>query len=266
MTISNRPPSGTGAGAVAGDRLVADLALCCSAGYPCTETRCMADGGTDDRTWPQHDRRRAAAEPVRPRRGRGGGRAAGLLPAATRAQSATPGDDGPNWPGTLPGRHRQVVDAYNVSSGHPLVFAHTFLATKPAGRGGHGHRSARRGADRAEQRDVGKIQDRRSTQHHRSGNQGTGGEKSLPAPKARCPAGRRSPRFDRLLARGAVIGACNVALHGQSKMLAGNAGVSAEQAAKEWIENVVPGVTVVPSGVWGLNRAQEAGCTYCAGG
>ena len=71
---------------------------------------------------------------------------------------------------------------------------------------------------------------------------------------------------DRLLANGTVIGACNIALQVQSKMLAGNAGVSADEAAKEWAANVVPGITIIPSGTWGVNRAQEAGCTYCAGG
>jgi hypothetical protein len=29
---------------------------------------------------------------------------------------------------------------------------------------------------------------------------------------------------------------------------------------------LVPGVTILPSGTWGVNRAQEAGCTYCSGG
>jgi intracellular sulfur oxidation DsrE/DsrF family protein len=57
-----------------------------------------------------------------------------------------------------------------------------------------------------------------------------------------------------------------MALQGQSAKLAGNAGVSAEAAAKEWAANVVPGITIIPSGVWGVNRAQEAGCTYCSGG
>jgi len=71
---------------------------------------------------------------------------------------------------------------------------------------------------------------------------------------------------DRLLARGVVFGACNVALAVQSKMLAPNAGVSAEEAAKEWAANVIAGITVIPSGTWGVNRAQEAGCSYCAGG
>jgi hypothetical protein len=71
---------------------------------------------------------------------------------------------------------------------------------------------------------------------------------------------------DRLLANGAVFGACNMALRGLSKKLAGNAGVSADDAAKEWAANVVPGITIIPSGTWGVNRAQEAGCTYCTGG
>ena len=72
--------------------------------------------------------------------------------------------------------------------------------------------------------------------------------------------------IDRLLANATVVGACNMALMIQSKMLAGNAGVSAEEAAKEWAANVIPGITVIPSGTWGVNRAQQAGCSYCAGG
>jgi hypothetical protein len=40
--------------------------------------------------------------------------------------------------------------------------------------------------------------------------------------------------IDVLLASGTLFGASHVALLGQSKMLAGNAGVSAGEAAKEW--------------------------------
>ena len=72
--------------------------------------------------------------------------------------------------------------------------------------------------------------------------------------------------IDRVLADGAVIGACNIALKVLSGKLAQNAGLSAEEAAKEWAANIIPGITVIPSGTWGLNRAQEHGCTYCAGG
>jgi intracellular sulfur oxidation DsrE/DsrF family protein len=72
--------------------------------------------------------------------------------------------------------------------------------------------------------------------------------------------------IDRLVAAGVVFGACDMALHGLSKRLAARAGVSAEEAAREWTANLVTGVTLIPSGVWGVNRAQEAGCTYCSGG
>jgi hypothetical protein len=66
--------------------------------------------------------------------------------------------------------------------------------------------------------------------------------------------------------RGVVFGACNIALQVQSKMLAGNANVTAEEAAKEWAATVIAGITIIPSGTRGVNRAQEAGSTYCAGG
>ena len=57
---------------------------------------------------------------------------AGLASAASRSQAATPpAGDGLTWPGKLKGRHRQVVDAYNVNSGYPLLFASTFLLTDP---------------------------------------------------------------------------------------------------------------------------------------
>jgi hypothetical protein len=44
-------------------------------------------------------------------------------------------------------------------------------------------------------------------------------------------------------------------------MLAANAGVNADEAAREWAANVVPDITNIPSGTWGVNRAQEDGCT-----
>ena len=39
------------------------------------------------------------------------------------ARAAAGADDGPDWPGTLKGRHRQVVDAYAANDGFPLAFA-----------------------------------------------------------------------------------------------------------------------------------------------
>src|SRR5271154_5673085 len=59
---------------------------------------------------------------------------AGLASAASRAQAATPvAGEGPNWPGKLQGRHRQLVDAYTVNDGRPLAFAQAFLLTDAPG-------------------------------------------------------------------------------------------------------------------------------------
>ena len=34
----------------------------------------------------------------------------------------------------------------------------------------------------------------------------------------------------------------------------------------EWIKHLLPGVQLVPSGVWALGRAQEHGCGYIYAG
>lgn len=69
-----------------------------------------------------------------------------------------------------------------------------------------------------------------------------------------------------ITSRGMVIGACNLALTVVSGMTAPKAGVTADVAKKEWTAGLLPGVVLVPSGVYAVNRAQETGCTYCYGG
>lgn len=71
---------------------------------------------------------------------------------------------------------------------------------------------------------------------------------------------------DKLVARGVQFTCCNVAITAVSGLLAKNAGVTPEVAKAEWIAALLPGVTLVPSGVFAVNRAQEKGCTYCHAG
>jgi hypothetical protein len=189
---------------------------------------------------------------------------AGLATKPSHAQTPTARTDGPNWPGPLQGRHRQVVDAYEANSGFPLAFAYTFLAPNESATAvvvlRHGAFPIALG-------------------HPMWAKYRIGESLKITDPETKAPAIKNPflrPKagvllvddiaLDRLLARGVVFGACNIALQVQSKMLAGNAGVSAEEAAKEWTANIVPGITLIPSGTWGVNRAQEGGCTYCAGG
>jgi intracellular sulfur oxidation DsrE/DsrF family protein len=71
---------------------------------------------------------------------------------------------------------------------------------------------------------------------------------------------------DELLAKGVLVGVCNIALTIYSGMLATKMGMQADAIKKEWIANLHPGVTVVPSGVIAVNRTQEKGCAYCFAG
>ena len=186
----------------------------------------------------------------------------GLGTAATRAQAEP--SDGPDWPGTLKGRHRQVFDIYDINDGFPLGFANNFLTPNESATAVliFRHKGLVYGVGSAmwAKYKIGetlKIIDP---------------ETKAPAVKNPWfepkPGALRNPdmALDRLIARGTVMGACAVALRGTSRQLAGNAGVTPDEALKEWTANLIPGVAVLPSGTWAVNRAQEAGCTYCAGG
>jgi hypothetical protein len=191
---------------------------------------------------------------------------AGLLPMSSGTAIAAPGTDGPNWPGKLKGRHRQVVDGYALNGGYPLAFAYNFVSTNAPG-AATSVVILRAGA-------FPMALGNTIWAKYKIGETFKIIDPETNAPAVKNPFLHPKPgvllgddiAVDRLLATGGIIGACNIALHGQSKRLASNAGVSADDAAKEWAANIVPGITIVPSGVWGLNRAQEAGCTYCSGG
>jgi hypothetical protein len=189
----------------------------------------------------------------------------GLAAMPSRA-SAAPVADGPAWPGKLKGRHRQVVDGTWINDGAALEYAHNFLATNPSPGAALVVVILRGGA-------LPIALNNTIWEKYKIGEAFKITDPETKAPAVKNPFLHPKPgvlrsdeaAVDRLLAAGAVFGACDVALHGQSKRLAGNAGVSAEEAAKEWAANVIPGITIIPAGVWGVNRAQEAGCTYCGG-
>ena len=59
---------------------------------------------------------------------------------------------------------------------------------------------------------------------------------------------------------------CNMAITVYSAAAAGKMGLKPEDVKKEWTENVLPGIQIVPSGVWALGRAQEKQCAYIFAG
>ena len=186
----------------------------------------------------------------------------GFATTTVRAQAAQ--SDGPDWPGTLKGRHKQVFDVQEINRGSPLGFTNNFLTPNESATAvlvfRHNGTPYALGSAIWEKYKIGETF-------------------QILDPETKAPAvknpwfhpkpgvlGNADAALDRLLARGTVVGLCNVSFRGQSRRLAANAGVTVEEALKEWTANLIPGVTLIPSGTWGVNRAQEAGCTYCAGG
>jgi hypothetical protein len=161
-----------------------------------------------------------------------------------------------------------VVDAFAINEGFPLAFAYTFMlpyasvtpspATAVVVLRHEGFPIALTDAVWAKYK-IGKAM-------------------NIMDPTTKAPA-ERNPFFnakpgslpiddmavDKLMAKGTILGACNVALHFMSAKFAGAAGVTPDVALKDWTAGVIPGITIIPSGTWGVNRSQELGCSYCAG-
>jgi intracellular sulfur oxidation DsrE/DsrF family protein len=57
--------------------------------------------------------------------------------------------------------------------------------------------------------------------------------------------------------------ACNMALTVFSAVFAQNMNMDAAEVKKDLLSGILPGIQVVPSGVWAVGRAQEHGCNYC---
>lgn len=70
----------------------------------------------------------------------------------------------------------------------------------------------------------------------------------------------------KLQSRGAMFCVCDLALTVYSGMVAKSMNQNPEEVKKDWVSGLLPGVQVVPSGVWAVGRAQENGCGYCYAG
>jgi len=72
--------------------------------------------------------------------------------------------------------------------------------------------------------------------------------------------------INELQASGVMFAVCNAAMTVYSAVAA--QGMKMEPAAvmQDWKSGLLPGIQVVPSGVWALGRAQEHGCAYIFAG
>jgi intracellular sulfur oxidation DsrE/DsrF family protein len=65
---------------------------------------------------------------------------------------------------------------------------------------------------------------------------------------------------------GVMFCVCNAAITVYSAVVADGMKAKAEDVKKDWMSGLLPGIQVVPSGVWAVGRAQKNGCSYCFAG
>lgn len=201
----------------------------------------------------------------------------GAIPSPLHAEglrsAKAGGSPGPEeWLSGVNGKHRQVLDAVSVNEGMSLVWSMVFLNT---------HNQTGGLADS----DLSAVTVLR---HHAIpiafadsiwARYKLGEALGIKDPATSGPA-VRNPYFhpregalmlpgmavDKLLERGVIFGACNLATTILSGMRAEAVGVPKDEALKEWKAAVIPGFTLVPSGIWAVNQAQEKRCTYAYAG
>ena len=72
--------------------------------------------------------------------------------------------------------------------------------------------------------------------------------------------------INELQASGVMFCVCNAAMTVFSNVIAGMNNMSADDVMKDFRSGLLPGIQIVPSGVWAVGRAQEHGCQYCFAG
>jgi len=183
------------------------------------------------------------------------------------AESALIGDE---WVGRIKGKYKQVFDVASVGDGFGAAFPLNFIdSTKEA--------------TKAADADITGVAVFRHMAMPMMLNDATWAKYHIGAvinvkdPKTGAPATRNIFRdniplrpgltFEQEMTKnGVIFVACNLALTVLSGMAAANAKVTADQAKKDWTAGLIPGVNLAASGVYAVNRAQQAGCTYCFGG
>ncbi len=69
--------------------------------------------------------------------------------------------------------------------------------------------------------------------------------------------------INQLQESGVMFCVCNMAIKKHVAVMAQSMHLDPNQVKKEWLDGLLPGVELMPAGVWAVGRAQEHGCTYC---
>ncbi|MGH7617133.1 MAG: hypothetical protein ACREPM_07900 [Gemmatimonadaceae bacterium] len=188
--------------------------------------------------------------------------------AEALSNAALPVSD--EWVGKIKGKYRQVFDCTSANEGFGAAFPLNFI-------------SSTKEALKVTDKDIGTVLVFRHfamplmVSDTIWAKYKVGELANLKDPKTNAPATRNIFRdnipfypgvtYEKLVSEhGVILVACNLALTAISGMTAPKAGVTPEKAKAEWTAGLLHGVALATSGVYAVNRAQGAGCTYCFGG
>ena len=190
-------------------------------------------------------------------------------PGLPRSPSSPQSSWDVSWTGRITGAHRAVFDSPEVSAGLGLVrtlvwFKDYAEVYSPKAVDMNAVVVLRHNA-------IWLIMDDEFWDHHKIGamlkineKDGTPVRRNPflgPTPYGDLPPALADEVLKKLLAKATVL-ACNLAFHDVVEQVKGEAGGDAAKAREMALRHVVPGVILQPSGVFGVLRAQEAGCNY----
>ena len=71
--------------------------------------------------------------------------------------------------------------------------------------------------------------------------------------------------INELMDDGVLFGVCSVAILVNSHAMAQKMNLDGDTVHKDMMDGILPGIQLLPSGVWAVGRAQEHECNYCIG-
>ena len=196
----------------------------------------------------------------------------GLIPRSLSAEPA-PRSSGADpayeaWLNKITGKHKMVFDAPEPNGGMPVIWPRVWLDTT---NGNYGTTDAQNSAVVIVRHGaIGFALKDAAWAKYKLGEVFKVNDGTVPAIRNTwvkpLPLPLPGTGLEALLAKGVLIGACNMALTVYSGMVAQSMGLEAAAVKADWMANLVPGIQVVPSGVLAVCGTQEKGCAYCFAG
>jgi intracellular sulfur oxidation DsrE/DsrF family protein len=198
------------------------------------------------------------------------------LPLEASPAHDNPGDDADAWFNTIKGKHRIVFDVTKPNEVLPFAWPKVFLLTNAA----TGTPEKENGVVVILRHDaIPYAMESRLWEKYKFGELFKVDDPVTKSPSVRNMFWQPKPGdfkvpgigdvaigINELQASGVMFCVCNMAITVFSAVAAEKMNMDAAVVKKDWLSGVLPGIQVVPSGVWAVGRAQEHQCAYCYAG